>query len=102
MHVNGATPGDVLKVEFLDLKTADYGWTAVFEGSVGFGLLADEFPDPALKIWDLKTHRPEGYAVFKEGIHVPIRPFLGVVGVAREEVSVFLDAPVGFLAEGEG
>src|SRR3981189_3046554 len=68
VYVNGASPGDVLKVEFLDLQPASYGWTALFPG---FGLLADEFPEPALKIWDLtiaKTH-----AVFKKGIHVPIR-----------------------------
>lgn len=40
-----------------------------------------------MKIWDLKTHREEGYTEFpgRPGIHVPLRPFLGVVGVAREQ-----------------
>jgi acetamidase/formamidase len=85
VYINGAEPGDVLKVEFLSLKTADFGWTAIFPGTYQFGLLADEFPAPALKIWDLKSHAEEGYAVFKEGIHIPIHPFLGVVGIAREE-----------------
>jgi len=75
----------VLKIKILDLETAAYGWTAIFPGSMGFGLLADEFPDPCLKIWDLETFRKDGYTVFKQGIHVPIKPFLGVVGVAREE-----------------
>lgn len=87
VHVKSATPGDVLKVEFLSLKTANYGWTAIFPGKMNFGLLASEFPDSYLKIWDLETHREEGYAEFpgRPGIHVPLKPFLGVVGVAREQ-----------------
>jgi acetamidase/formamidase len=85
--------GDVLKIEFLDLKTADYGWTVIFDSSIGFGLLADEFPDPAIKIWDLKTHASEGYTVFKKGIHIPIRPFLGVVGLAHAAAGQFPTIP---------
>jgi acetamidase/formamidase len=46
-----------------------------------------------LKIWDLETHRKEGYAVFKEGIHIPLRPFLGVVGLAHEEDGQFSTIP---------
>lgn len=85
IYVEGALPGDVLKIEFLSLQPASYGWSSIFAGSVGFGLLHDEFPDPHLQIWDLESHREEGYTVFKDGIHIPINPFLGVVGVAREE-----------------
>jgi acetamidase/formamidase len=79
IYINTALPGDVLKIDFLRLIPGDYGWTALFPD---FGLLSAEFPQPELKIWDLslKTH-----AVFKRGIHIPIRPFLGVVGVAREQ-----------------
>ena len=87
VYVEGAEPGDVLKVEFLELKTGDYGWTALFPG---FGLLADEFTEPQLKIWDLSDDAllppsaPGGprRAVFKPGVSVPVHPFLGVVGVA--------------------
>ncbi|OAQ69036.1 acetamidase/formamidase [Pochonia chlamydosporia 170] len=76
--VQGAEPGDVLRVDILDLTPAAYGWTAVFPN---FGLLSDEFPGPHLKIWDLSTIS-EGYAEFKEGIRVPTQPFLGVMGLA--------------------
>lgn len=93
VYVNGAEPGDVLKIEFLDLQTASYGWTAILPGSFGFGLLADEFPQAALKIWDLEAHKKEGYAVFKEGIHIPLKPFLGVVGLAHEEDGQFSTIP---------
>lgn len=88
VYVNGAEPGDVLKVEFLSLQPASYGWTAIFPG---FGLLADEFPDHALKIWDLTVSKD--YAVFKPGIHVPQRPFLGVVGLARGQDGEFSTIP---------
>jgi len=85
VYINGAEAGDVLKVEFLSLEPAKFGWTCIFPDSYSFGLLADEFAEPALKIWDLETYKREGYAVFKDGIHVPLRPFLGVVGIAREQ-----------------
>lgn len=91
VYIKEASPGDVLKVEFLTLKPADYGWTICLPGSFGFGLLADEYPEASLKIWDLSTG--EDYAVFKEGIHIPIKPFLGVVGVAREEEGAFSTVP---------
>lgn len=93
IYINGASPGDVLKIEFLDLQTASYGWTAIFPSSLNFGLLADEFPNPKLKIWDLETHRADGYAVFKAGIHIPLAPFLGVVGVAPAASGAFSTIP---------
>ncbi|PGH26557.1 hypothetical protein AJ80_01686 [Polytolypa hystricis UAMH7299] len=77
VYVNGAEPGDALKIEILELEMSDWGWTAIVPG---FGLLADEFAEPVLKIWQLDPALP--YAVFKEGIHIPKRPFLGVMGVA--------------------
>ncbi|KAE8144991.1 hypothetical protein BDV25DRAFT_170895 [Aspergillus avenaceus] len=77
IHVRGAEPGDVLKVEVLDLETADWGWSAIIPG---FGLLADEFPKPSLQIWNVDKN--QGYVSYKDTIHVPLRPFLGCMGVA--------------------
>ncbi|RJE27180.1 Acetamidase formamidase [Aspergillus sclerotialis] len=77
VYVRDAQPGDVLKVEVLDLETADWGWSAIIPG---FGLLADEFTDPALNIWSLDKEK--GYTLFKDNICVPMRPFLGCMGVA--------------------
>jgi acetamidase/formamidase len=91
IFVNGSKPGDVLKVEFLDLQCSLYGWTAILKG---FGIIAEDFPDPYLKIWDLSPAQVEkGYAVLKEGIQIPIRPFLGVVGVAPGEAGEFSTIP---------
>ncbi|TGO45856.1 hypothetical protein BOTNAR_0633g00050 [Botryotinia narcissicola] len=91
VYINSASPGDVLKVEFLSLRPADYGWTACLPGSFKFSLLADEYPEASLKIWNLS--KGEDFAIFKEGIHVPIKPFLGVVGVAPGEEGEFSTIP---------
>lgn len=77
--VEGAEPGDVLRVDILELQPGAYGWTAILND---FGLLSDEFPEPSLKIWDLTAATDKGYAEFKKGIRIPVRPFLGVMGLA--------------------
>ena len=45
--VVGAQPGDTLQIDLLEFEPADWGWTANIPG---FGLLADQFPDPYLRI----------------------------------------------------
>src|SRR5215210_2733130 len=45
--VDGAATGHTLQIDLLDFEPADWGWTAAIPG---FGLLADDFPDPALRI----------------------------------------------------
>ena len=78
VYVEGAAPGDTLEVEFLDLQPADWGWTAIIPG---FGLLADEFTEPALKIWHLEGGA-DGWAEFAPTIRVPLAPFCGETGLA--------------------
>lgn len=75
--VEGARPGDTLQVDLLAFEPADWGWTASIPG---FGLLADEFPDPAYRV----TRLPAGgdRAEFLPGIRVALAPFCGEVGVA--------------------
>ncbi len=78
IYVEGAAPGDTLEVEFLDLQPADWGWTAIIPG---FGLLADDFPEPALKIWRL-VGGADGWGEFAPGIRIPLAPFCGEIGLA--------------------
>jgi acetamidase/formamidase len=75
--VAGAEPGDTLQVDLLDFQPADWGWTASIPG---FGLLADDFPDPAIRISRVPAvgERVE----FLPGIRLPVAPFCGEVGVA--------------------
>ncbi|WP_331233230.1 acetamidase/formamidase family protein [Natronorarus salvus] len=82
ISVEGAAPGDVLKVELLEITHEGWGWTGFFPGESGIGLLPERFPEPDLYVWDL--HEDTG--VFRHGIELPLAPFPGVVGVAPAEV----------------
>jgi acetamidase/formamidase len=76
--VAGAQPGDVLEVEVLDIRPKSWGWTGIIPG---FSLLADDFTEPYLKVWEL--HEDHGY--FNDHIRIPLEPFCGVMGVAPAE-----------------
>jgi len=73
--VDGTQPGDVLVVTVLDLEVDDWGWTANIPG---FGLLSDDFPDPALRLSAVTGHTVE----FLPGLHLPLMPMIGTIGVA--------------------
>ena len=77
VFVRGARPGDVLEVEVLEVRTRAWGWTAIVPG---FGLLADDFPEPWLRISRIE----EGRVFFGERFQLPSRPFPGTIGVAPE------------------
>jgi acetamidase/formamidase len=81
VHVDGAEPGDVLKVTVLSFAPSGWGWTANIPG---FGLLAEEFKQPALHLWryDPTTLAP---ALFGQCGKVPLKPFAGTIGVAPAE-----------------
>jgi len=80
VFVKGAQPGDVLAVEILELRPGDWGWTALIPG---FGLLADEFPDPWLRISSIDA---AGSTVrFSDQVTLRLRPFPGTIGVAPAE-----------------
>ena len=78
VYVDGAEPGDVLAVTLLSFAPSGWGWTANIPG---FGLLADEFPTPALHLW---RYDPGSLAPALFGAHakVPLKPFTGTIGVA--------------------
>ena len=81
VYIEGAEPGDAIKVTLLDFAPSGWGWTANIPG---FGLLADQFKDPALHIWkyDLGTLAP---AMYGPGGRVPLKPFCGTIGLAPAE-----------------
>jgi len=80
VYVKGAQPGDVLAVEILEFTAQDWGWTALIPG---FGLLADEFPDPWLTISALGTTART--VEFLTGVTLPFAPFPGTIGLAPAE-----------------
>ncbi|EIN06506.1 Formamidase [Punctularia strigosozonata HHB-11173 SS5] len=93
IYVEGAKSGDVLQVEVIDVKAADWGWTAILPG---FGLLADEYTTAELKIWKLeKDDFGARFAWFDEakGIKIPLNPFAGEMGVAPGKNGSFSTIP---------
>jgi acetamidase/formamidase len=77
VFVRGARPGAVLEVEVLEVRTRAWGWTAIVPG---FGLLADDFPAPWLRISRIE----DGRVLFGDRFELPCRPFPGTIGVAPE------------------
>lgn len=89
VYVEGAEPGDAIKVTLLDFAPSGWGWTANIPG---FGLLADQFKDPALHIWkyDAQSLAP---AMYGPGGRVPLKPFCGTIGLAPAESGIHSIVP---------
>jgi acetamidase/formamidase len=81
VFVEGAEPGDVLQVTLLSFAPSGWGWTANIPG---FGLLSDDFKEPALHVW---KYNPQLLtpALFGRWAKVPLKPFTGTIGVAPAE-----------------
>jgi acetamidase/formamidase len=80
--VEGSEPGDVLEVEVLATRHSGWGWSSVVEG---LGFLKERFRGPFLFHWELEGESTRSLAPAA----VPLRPFLGVMGVARAEDGAF-------------
>jgi acetamidase/formamidase len=88
VYLDGAEPGDVLEVDVLAIQHQGWGWSSVVEG---LGFLKDRFRDPYLFHWHLDGEFTGSLAPAV----VPLRPFLGVMGVARVEDGAFRTRPPG-------
>ena len=96
VFVKGASPGDLLEIEFLDITPSDWGFTGVRPGR---GYLKEGF-DPMLAIWDLA----DGWAMSKQvpGVRIPGAPFMGVAAVlpSRAQFDAWSKREADLLAEG--
>jgi acetamidase/formamidase len=86
--VEGAEPGDVLQIEVLATRHGGWGWSSVIGG---LGFLKDRFREPYLFHWQLDGESTSSLAPAV----VPVRPFLGVMGVARAGDGAFRTRPPG-------
>lgn len=81
VYIDGAEPGDAIRITLQGFEpSSKWGWTALIPG---FGLLADEFPEPALRISQYESL--EQSALFADVASVPLRPFAGTIGLAPAE-----------------
>jgi acetamidase/formamidase len=88
IFVNGAEPGDVLRVDVLKVAHKGWGWSSVL---AGLGFLKERFTDPYLFHWKLEGEVSTSLAPAK----LPLRPFCGVMGVAQLEDGEFRTRPPG-------
>jgi len=86
--IEGAEPGDVLQVDVLATQHRGWGWSSVIPG---LGFLKQRFTEPFLFHWQLDGNETRSLAPAV----LPVRPFLGVMGVARAEEGKFRTRPPG-------
>jgi amidase len=80
--VRGAEPGDSLVVELIEVRPVDRGFAALIPG---IGPLIDQVDAPVTQVF-----RVEGDTVhMTDRISFPLRPMVGVIGVATESETLF-------------
>ncbi|WP_037571621.1 acetamidase/formamidase family protein [Phaeacidiphilus oryzae] len=77
-RIAGARPGDALVVDILEMGTGSWGWTGCIPG---FGLLAEDFPEPHLRVSTIGADAAE----LLPGLQIPLLPMVGTIGVAPPE-----------------
>jgi amidase len=75
VSVTGAEPGDSLIVEILDVRPVEWGVATLIPG---FGQLIDQVRSPLTRLFEVK----DGWIRQNDRIRFPVRPMVGVVGVA--------------------
>ena len=91
VYVNGAEPGDVLKVHINRIVPRAYATNFNVPGM--FGEFPDRFPQGQVKYFYLDLDRK--VAEFAPGIEIPLAPFPGTIGVARAEAGQYSSVPPG-------
>ena len=86
VFVEGAMPGDTLKVEILSIDLADQAAMVEAPGEGITGLAAGEEKTKILRI-------EGGKAVFSARLALPLRPMIGVIGTAPEGEAVATGTP---------
>jgi len=91
IYIEGAQPGDVLKVSIN--KIVPRAYAANFNVPGLFGEFPKEYADGQVKYlyldWDRKITE------FLPGIEIPLKPFPGTLGVARKEPGRYSSVPPG-------
>jgi acetamidase/formamidase len=94
IYVEGAEPGDVLKIRINRIVPRAYGTNFNVPGM--FGEFPSQFPDGQVKYFYLDVDKKT--TEFAPGIVIPLRPFPGTLGVARAEPGQYSTVPPGRFA----
>jgi len=85
IYVEGAEPGDTLNVEIESILLDAEGVTSVLPDSGVLGKSVKEFTPKMIRLED-------GYAYFNN-FKIPVKPMIGVIGVAPENGEIFCGEP---------
>ena len=77
VYIRGAVPGDILAVDIEDVQVADQGAMVTVPGE---GALGDIITETETRIFRMER----GQAVFNDKVRLPVKPMIGVIGVAPE------------------
>jgi acetamidase/formamidase len=91
VYIEGAEPGDVLKVRINKIVPRAYATNFNVPGM--FGQFPDRFPEGQVKYFYLDLERK--ITEFAPGIEIPLAPFPGTLGVARAEPGQYSSVPPG-------
>jgi acetamidase/formamidase len=92
IFVEGAESGDALKVEIIDIKVPEVGWTCVMPGSGGLeGWL--QLSSPLTKFSKISDGKIIYTLNDRRTIEIPARPFIGTIGVSPEFGTVLTVVP---------
>lgn len=77
LYIEGAMPGDALKVEILEIKPRGWG---VMRSAPKAGAFVGRFPTREARVFDIS----DGFIRFGEKLALPVDTMIGVIGVAPE------------------
>ena len=89
LAIEGAKPGDILRVEILSVTVT--GQEAVVMTGKGLGVCASSFDRLETRVLPVE----DGFVRFSPEIKIPIRPMIGVIGVAPDSEPVNNGCPGG-------
>ena len=86
LYIAGARPGDVLRIDLLELKVGEQSSMVTIPGEGALGDVITQMETAILK-------REGDQVVFKDKIRVALKPMIGVIGVAPAEGEVPTGTP---------
>ncbi len=87
LYVEGAEPGDMLKIDILDIELGPVGIVMLGPNN---GNEKEFFPRRITR----KVPVKDGFAFFNDNVRIPLRPMIGVIGVAPEGDGVSTVTPL--------
>jgi acetamidase/formamidase len=93
IYIEEAEPGDTLKIRIERIVPRSYGANWNFPGELGLGQFPERFPAGQVRYFYFDLERAT--TQFAPGITIPVRPFPGVIGVARSEPGRYSTVPPG-------